>query len=418
MVLCFKSQTATPCSSFELLILSFGLDIKKTMILFFTIFFTVYTALNYYIFIRGWQTLQTLPALKPFYIAVFIIVAYGYVFAKLLYKFLPPIVYDIWLGVGAVWFAFLVYFILLLLGLDILRLLESFFHFLPKFIYNNYEGTKKITAIVIIALVGLIVFLGNLNKRDITIKTLDLDLPKGNGKLNKLNLVMASDLHLSPIDGERLLTKIIDKMNSLNPDIVLLAGDIVDDKAEILEQRKIGASFRKLNPKYGVYTITGNHEFINEVEASVKYAEHLGMKVLRDEYVLIDSSFYVIGREDVVMKQFTGKERKPLVEIIKSIDDAYPKILLDHTPVKLEQAEKNGIDLQLSGHTHHGQIWPGNIITNMIYEVSWGYKLSKSGSDGKKGRTHYYVTSGAGTWGPPVRTGSKSEIVNIKITFE
>ena len=387
------------------------------MILFFTIFFTVYTALNYYIFIRGWQALQSLPVLKPFYIAVFIIIAYGYVFAKLLYKFLPPIVYDIWLGVGAVWFAFLVYFILLLLGLDILRLLESFFHFLPKFIYNNYELTKKITAIAIVAFVSIIVFLGNLNKRDITINTLNISLPQGDGKLNELNIVMAADLHLSPIDGERLLTKIIDGMNSLNPDIILLAGDIVDDKAEILEQRKIGESFKKLNPKYGVYTINGNHEFINEVEASDKYAEHLGMKVLRDEYELIDSSFYIIGREDVVMKQFTGKERKALGDIISTINSNHPKILLDHTPVKLEQAEKNGIDLQLSGHTHHGQIWPGNIITNLIYEVSWGYKLSKSGSDGKESRTHYYVTSGAGTWGPPVRIGSKSEIVNIKVKF-
>jgi predicted MPP superfamily phosphohydrolase len=380
------------------------------MALFFTIFFTVYTALNYYIFIRGWQALHTLPVLKPFYLVTFILVAYGYVIAKVLYKFLPALAYDIILGAGAIWFAFLVYFILLLLGLDIFRLLESFFHFLPKFIYDNYEQTKKITAIVIIAIVSLIVFLGNLNKRDITIKTLELTLPKGSGKLNELNVVMASDLHLSPIDGERLLSKIIDKMESLNPDIILLAGDIVDDKAEILEQRKIGESFRRLNPKYGIYTINGNHEFINGVDASVEYAEHLGMKVLRDEYELIDSSFYVVGREDSTMFQFTGSHRKSLKQIIETIETNSPMILLDHTPYKLEEAQKNNIALQLSGHTHHGQIWPANIITSMIYEISWGYK--------KKGNTLYYVSSGAGTWGPPVRTGSKSEIVNIKIRFE
>jgi predicted MPP superfamily phosphohydrolase len=380
------------------------------MALFFTIFFTIYTALNYYIFIRGWQALASYSHLRPYYLVVFVLVAYGYVFSKLLYKFLPPIIYDIWLGVGAIWFAFLVYFILILLFVDIIRLIDSWFHFLPAFFQNNYEQTKKVTALVVIAVVGLIVFLGNLNKRDITIKNLELTFPKGNGKLNEINIVAASDLHLSPIDGERLLSKIIDKMNYLNPDIVLLAGDIVDDKAEILDQRKIGESFQRLNPKYGVYNINGNHEFINEVEASVKYAEHLGIKVLRDEYILVDSSFYLIGREDVAMKQFTGKARKSLEEIISTIESDYPKILLDHTPVKLEQAEKNKIDLQLSGHTHHGQIWPANIITNMIYEVSWGYL--------KKGKTHYYVSSGAGTWGPPVRTGSKSEIVNIKIKFE
>ena len=110
------------------------------------------------------------------------------------------------------------------------------------------------------------------------------------------------------------------------------------------------------------------------------------------------------------MPQFSGKQRKSLDEIVKTISTNHPKILLDHTPFKLEQAEQNKIDLQLSGHTHHGQMWPANLITKMIYEVSWGYK--------KKGNTHYYVSCGAGTWGPPVRTGSSSEIVNIKIKFQ
>jgi uncharacterized protein len=380
------------------------------MALFFTIFFTVYTALNYYVFIRGWQALTSYSYLRPYYIVVFVIVAYGYIFSKLLYKFLPPLVYDIWLSVGAIWFAFLVYFILILLGLDLIRLIESFFQFLPKYFYNNYEQTKKITAIVIIALVSLIVFLGNLNKRDIMIKNLDITLPKGSGKLTELNVVMASDLHLSPIDGERLLSKIIDKINSVKPDIILFAGDIVDDKAQILKERRIGESFKKLNAKYGIYSITGNHEFINGVDSTVKFMEDYGMNVLRDNYELVDSSFYVIGREDVAMKSFTGKERKSLEQILSSVNSNLPKILLDHTPLRLEQAEQNGIDLQFSGHTHHGQIWPGNIITNLIYEVSRGYK--------KKGNTNYYVTSGAGTWGPPVRTGSKSEIVNIRLKFE
>lgn len=380
------------------------------MILFFSIFFTVYTALNYYIFIRGWQALASYAYLRPYYIIVFVIVAYGYVFSKLLYKILPPLVYDIWLGIGAIWFAFLVYFILTLLLIDVIRLFDSWFHFLPAFIKADYDLTKKITAVIVIAVTGLIVLLGNLNKRDITVKTLDLQLPKGNGKLSEINIVAASDLHLSPIDGEKLLSKIIDKMNSLNPDIVLLAGDIVDDKADVLEQRRIGESFKKLNPKYGVYTINGNHEFINGIEASVEYAEHLGMKVLRDDYILVDSSFYVIGREDSTKFQFTGRHRKSLKQIIETIETSYPMILLDHTPYKLEEAQKNNIALQLSGHTHHGQIWPANIITSMLYEISWGYK--------KKGNTNFYVTSGAGTWGPPVRTGSKSEIVNIKIKFE
>lgn len=379
------------------------------MALFFIIFFTIYSALNYYVFIRGWQVISAYPILKPVYVILFILVAYGYIIAKVLYKFLHPLAYDIILGVGAMWFAFLAYFILSLLLIDILRLFNGWFNFSPSLITNNYESVKRITAVVVIALVGLIVFLGNLNKRNIEIRNLEISIPKGESKLDELNIVMASDIHLSPIDGERLLVRIVDKMNSLNPDIILLAGDIVDDKAKVLEERGIGESFRKLKSKYGIYSINGNHEFINEVDSCVRYAEKFGIKFLRDRYELIDNSFYVIGREDSSMIQFTGKQRKPLNEIVKDISDNYPKILLDHTPFKLEQAQHNNIDLQLSGHTHHGQIWPANIITNMIYEISWGYK--------KKGMTHYYVSSGAGTWGPPVRTGSRSEIVNIKVKF-
>ena len=379
------------------------------MAVFFIIFLTIYTSLNFYVFIRGWQVISAYPILKSIYAILFIVIAYGYVLAKVLYKYLSPLAYDILLGVGAIWFAFLAYFILSLLLIDIIRLFNGWFHFLPSTIANNYECAKKVTAIVVIAVVGLIVFLGNLNKRNIEIRNLEITIPKGDSKLDYLNIVMASDIHLSPVDGEKLLSNIVDKINSLNPDIILLAGDIVDDKAKVLEDRRIGESFRRLKSKYRVYSITGNHEFINGVDSSVRYAENFGIKFLRDSYILIDSSFYLIGREDVSMSQFTGKQRKILEEIVKDIPVNYPKILLDHTPFKLEQAEQNNIDLQLSGHTHHGQIWPANLITKMIYEISWGYK--------KKGNTHYYVSSGAGTWGPAVRTGSSSEIVNIKVLF-
>ena len=379
------------------------------MALFFIIFLTVYTSLNFYVFIRGWQVISAYPILKPVYVILFLIIAYGYVLSKVLYKFLSPVAYDILLGVGAIWFAFLAYFILSLLFIDIIRLFNSWFNFLPTFLFKNYATTKNITGLILVIIVGLIVFLGNLNKRNIEIRTLDISIPKGESKLDELNVVMASDIHLSPIDGERLLVRIVDKINSINPDIILLGGDIVDDKAKVLEERRIGESFRGLKSKYGVYSITGNHEFINEVDSCVRYAEKFGIKFLRDSYELVDSSFYLIGRDDTSMPQFTGKPRKSLEEIVKDISTNHPKILLDHTPFKLEQTKQNGIDLQLSGHTHHGQIWPINLITKMIYEISWGYK--------KKGETHYYVSSGAGTWGPPVRTGSSSEIVNIRIKF-
>ncbi len=123
---------------------------------------------------------------------------------------------------------------------------------------------------------------------------------------------------------------------------------------------------------------------------------------------MIDNSFYLTAREDYSKSQFTGKQRKPLNLILNGREN-YPVILMDHTPFKLEEAEKNNVDLQLSGHTHHAQLWPLNYLTSLIYEKDWGYL--------KKGNTQYYVTCGVGTWGPPVRTGSRTEIVNIKIKF-
>ena len=379
------------------------------MLIFFTIFLSVYTALNYYIFIRGWQVLAAYPFLKPFYIILFILVAYSYIITKVFYKYLHPTVHDVLIWIGSFWFAFFVYFILSIVVIDIIRFVGFHFDLFPKFITGNYEKAKLLTAAAVIIFVSIIVIKGYINTRSINIKTLEIEIPKGSSQLNELNIVMAGDIHLSPINGEKLLSDIVEKINSLNPDIIFFPGDIVDDRAEVLKRLGIGESFKKLKSKYGVYASNGNHEFINGVEEADKYMTEFGLSVLRDEAIKIDDKFYVAAREDRSIFGFTGKSRKTLEDIIAEVDKCYPVILLDHTPSGLDEAMNNGIDLQLSGHTHHGQFFPGNLITNLVYEVSWGYL--------KKENTNYYVTCGVGTWGPPVRNASRSEIVNIKVKF-
>jgi predicted MPP superfamily phosphohydrolase len=158
-----------------------------------------------------------------------------------------------------------------------------------------------------------------------------------------------------------------------------------------------------------VYAITGNHEYIGGVEPACKYLVEHGLVELRDNYIMIANSLYIIGREDRSIKGFTGKVRKNLVEIMKGINKNLPIILMDHQPVKLAEAAENGVDLQLSGHTHHGQLWPFSFITKKVYELSMGYK--------KTGDTHYYVSCGVGTWGPPIRTGNRPEIIRIDLRF-
>lgn len=376
---------------------------------FFIIFFTLYAAINYYLFIRGWQAISQLQFLKPFYTVAFIIAAASYIVARSLNSKIP-LLYDIILGIGSIWFAYILYLFLAIVLLDFLRLLNWQFDIFPAIIKNNYEAAKQITLLIVFLLASVLILAGYLNTRNIVINKISITLPKKSSQLDELNIAFIADTHLSPLNQGSLLKDIVDKINSLEPDIVLIAGDIVDDDTGILRARNIGKEFLQVKSKYGVYACTGNHEFINNVDSTVNYMKDFNINVLRDSAVLIEGSFYVLGRDDTSKINFTGMHRKTLAQIMEDVDKSYPVILVEHTPFNLAEAMKNGIDLQLSGHTHHGQLAPANFITSIVYELSWGYL--------RKGNTQYYVTSGAGTWGPPVRLGSDSEIVNIKVKFE
>jgi len=195
----------------------------------------------------------------------------------------------------------------------------------------------------------------------------------------------------------------------LNADIVLLPGDVVDEDIAPVIKQNLGETLRKIRSKFGTFAVTGNHEYIGGVEPAVRYLSEHGLTMLRDAAVKINGGIYIVGREDISFNRASGRKRKSLEELMSGIDKSFPIIMMDHQPFHLEEAERNGVDLQLSGHTHHGQLWPFNFITKKVYEVSWGYK--------KKGNTHIYVSSGAGTWGPPVRTGNSPEIVFLQLTF-
>jgi uncharacterized protein len=131
--------------------------------------------------------------------------------------------------------------------------------------------------------------------------------------------------------------------------------------------------------------------------------------MLRDSSIKIDNAFYLIGREDKNITTFANKKRKSLGELVQQVDKSNPLILMNHQPTDLDETVKNDIDIQFSGHTHDGQLFPLNFITNLVYELGTGYL--------RKGQTNFYVSTGVGTWGPPVRIGNSPEIVNIKLKF-
>ena len=374
------------------------------MVWFFLIFFSLYSALNYYIGLRGWQALEGAAYLRPLFLTIFLFSALSYIFSKVVQKYLPTVFYEIIEIIGSFWFAFMLYFFLAVVLLDLIRAVNWGFNFLPYF--NNYPSVKLITLGIVTGIVIIIIICGYINTRAFKVVTINIEIPAKNSSLKELNAVLISDIHLSSTNGDGFADDIVKKINVLHPDIVFVAGDLVDDKASVLREKEIGFSFRDIKSPMGVFGITGNHEYINGVDSSVKYMRELNVIPIRDSSITIDHGFVIIGRED---RSRGLKKRIPLKDLVESSEKNLPVILLDHTPFQLEEAMENGVDLQLSGHTHHGQMFPINLITSKIYELSQGYK--------KKGKTQYYVSSGVGTWGPPVRTGSRSEIVNLKIKF-
>jgi len=137
--------------------------------------------------------------------------------------------------------------------------------------------------------------------------------------------------------------------------------------------------------------------------------QQAGVTILQDQCVCIGNSFYLAGRDDKLRKMLTGTERKALADVLADCNRAFPILLLDHQPKELEEAQRNHVDLQLSGHTHQGQLFPVGLLTKWMYTIDWGYW--------RKGTYQLIVSSGVGTYGPPVRVGTTAEVVSIRVRF-
>ncbi len=377
-------------------------------LVFFSIVLIVYFLINYYIFKRGLLALSEAGIYRTLFFYFFLFLAISYPAGRILEQFLRNSVSKYLIIIGAFYLAVMIYAFLFIVIVDIFRLGNHFLHFFPAFITKNYTKSAEITTYLISAVIILIVLAGHINTLYPRVRTLNITIKKPANSIQELSMAVVSDIHLGTIIQDNHLNRIVNKVNRIKPDIVFMPGDIVDeDVAPIIEQNMI-ETLRKIKSKYGVFAVTGNHEYFSGVNEAVSYMEKAGIQVLQDEYIKISDAFYIIGRKDRMAGRM-GNGRKPLKEIIAGIDPSYPLILMDHQPLRLEEALETAIDLQLSGHTHHGQLFPVNLITQAVYELSWGYL--------KKENTNYYVSCGVGTWGPPVRTTSVPEIVHIKLKF-
>lgn len=285
----------------------------------------------------------------------------------------------------------LLYLVIIFLVVDIARVV----HLLPKeFLHNSLWQTVTLSALM------LIIFLaGNINYRHKVRVPLQLTTEKHLGKSYKL--VLVSDLHLGYHNRRSELSRWVGLINAEQPDLILIAGDIIDNSVRPLREEGMAEEFRRL--KAPVYACLGNHEYISGHDKALDFYQAAGIHLLRDDIAVIDSTLRIIGREDR-----SNPRRKEVSDLSSNGPDSLYTILLDHQPYHLEDAEQNHIDFQFSGHTHRGQVWPISWITDAIYECSFG--------PWQRGDTHYYISSGLGIWGGKYRIGTQSEYIVATIT--
>lgn len=306
-----------------------------------------------------------------------------------------------WLGsysLAAFFYAFLV-----VLLLDIVRKADDWLGFIPS---SLKPSPPRIGLGVIILLVGILTY-GTWNAWHPVLQPYEINIAKQVNGAKSLHAVMVSDLHLGTIVDRERLSHIVELINQQNPDLVIMAGDVIDgDMGPFVDQR-MDEVLLELKPKLGTFMVLGNHD--GRAGEEVTCLQAAGVTVLRDQYQLVDNRFYLVGRDNRGF-QPSSRAKNDLKEVMKGINQDLPIILIDHNPSNLEEALTGGVDLQLSGHTHQGQMFPNNFVTASMYEVDWGYL--------KKERLQVVVSTGVGTWGPPIRIGSTPELVDLLIHFQ
>lgn len=283
-----------------------------------------------------------------------------------------------------------------------------------------------ITGVVCVVTVVILSAWGIYNARIIHVTPYDITVNKTGGRLEKLNVVLAADLHLGYNIGTEHMMQMVDKINEQDADIVVIAGDIFDNEYEALDNpTELIAILKKIQSKYGVYACYGNHDVEEKIlagftfggskkkESSLQMDEFLekaGIHLLQDEAVLINESFYLYGRPDAQRPGRGIGMRKTAAELMEELDTEKPVIVIDHEPKELQELADAGVDVDLCGHTHDGQMFPANLITAFMWENSYGYM--------KKEHMHTIVTSGVGLFGPNMRVGTIAEICPIRVHFQ
>lgn len=314
------------------------------------------------------------------------------------------------------------YIVLMIATFDLGRLfLKYVLHISWTSSTTAFAVTGGICTVLIISLSIYGIFhAGNIKTTSYQV-SIDKQVPE----IESLKIILMADVHLGYSVGEKQAENIVKKINSENPDFVCIAGDIFDNEFDSIQYpEKIKKRLKSIHTKYGVYACWGNHDLDEPILAGFtfkggkqakndphmeEFLKDCSIHLLKDEAILIDNKFYIVGRNDEERSEKLGITRKTPAELTKSLDKTKPIIFMDHQPKELQETADAGADLDLCGHTHNGQMFPGNLLIHLLWENPCGYL--------KKGSMHNIVTSGAGIWGPGMRVGTDSEICSITVNF-
>lgn len=380
---------------------------NSQLIIFLAIVLTIYSSVNIYIYLKGYNSIASFRNYRFIYFIAFIILAATFIAGKFLEARHSSVISDILNIIGGFWIAFMLYGFLFLFVSDLISLILRIAGAVNS---GNIMQYRKWAYILTLSLSVILIAGGFINALIPRVKKYDIKINKPAGDIREFRIAAVSDIHLGSIIRKRSIIKLSGILDSLKPDLVLLLGDIVDGEIGPVMRDDLLAYFTCPKCNDGLYAITGNHEFIGGAKKTIPYIESKGIRILKDEIIEIDGGIQLIGRLDRDSQRFFGRPRMTLAELVKNTDPSKPIIVLDHQPFEFSESEKYGIDLQLSGHTHNGQMWPLNYVTRMIYELSYGYL--------KRGNTQFIVSSGFGLWGPRVRSGSRSEILLLNLRFD
>ncbi|MDP2888692.1 MAG: metallophosphoesterase [Bacteroidota bacterium] len=378
---------------------------RFSFLIFFSIVILIYLSSNYYLFVRGLQVFSLNLTLRRTFIIVFWTLVPMFILGSVLERTFSSAFSEWVYRIGAFWLAFMLYFAIAAVLIDLVRIANSFFHFLPTF-----SAIMKLRlGLIVVSLVSVIVIAGHINALWINVKEIPLTIHKKVSGASEIKILLASDIHLGALIGERREMRFLEIIREQKPDLVLLAGDLVDGEIAPVLRKNLGRHIQEISTPYGVYAISGNHEYIGGIDKTLPYLKSINIRMLLDETITLRNGIQLVGRNDISVGR-GANARKSLAELTSGLDLSNPVIVLNHQPYDLQEAVDAKVDLHLSGHTHNGQLWPFNYLIKGIFELSWGYL--------KKADTHFYVSSGYGTWGPPVRIGNRPEVVVFKLKFD